>query len=249
MEMSNNGDERKNNERKNNERKNNERKNNEANGDDSVRASFTDAELDNALAGFEREFQDESKENSDSENSKNAQSDGKNQENSTLDDAMRDIEEASFEEDLEGLLGNKAKVAMIITYVEPVQLLAAFCKMADVSAKCFDEEQGAVAILKNLKDNGPEEDVQKFVDFFRGMDVMLIVNRADKITAKIYQNGVEPQEIVAPMALAVWSRRVEDLAICMETVDTLAKQDVTMYDSDDLSNFAAYKIFNKYGKQ
>ena len=244
MEMSNNGDE-----RKNNERKNNERKNNEANGDDSVRASFTDAELDNALAGFEREFQDESKENSDSENSKNAQSDGKNQENSTLDDAMRDIEEASFEEDLEGLLGNKAKVAMIITYVEPVQLLAAFCKMADVSAKCFDEEQGAVAILKNLKDNGPEEDVQKFVDFFRGMDVMLIVNRADKITAKIYQNGVEPQEIVAPMALAVWSRRVEDLAICMETVDTLAKQDVTMYDSDDLSNFAAYKIFNKYGKQ
>ncbi len=244
MEMSNNGDE-----RKNNERKNNERKNNEANGDDSVRASFTDAELDNALAGFEREFQDESKENSDSENSKNAQSDGKNQENSTLDDAMRDIEEASFEEDLEGLLGNKAKVAMIITYVEPAQLLAAFCKMADVSAKCFDEEQGAVAILKNLKDNGPEEDVQKFVDFFRGMDVMLIVNRADKITAKIYQNGVEPQEIVAPMALAVWSRRVEDLAICMETVDTLAKQDVTMYDSDDLSNFAAYKIFNKYGKR
>ena len=244
MEMSNNGDE-----RKNNERKNNERKNNEANGDDSVRASFTDAELDNALAGFEREFQDESKENSDSENSKNAQSDGKNQENSTLDDAMRDIEEASFEEDLEGLLGNKAKVAMIITYVEPAQLLAAFCKMADVSAKCFDEEQVAVAILKNLKDNGPEEDVQKFVDFFRGMDVMLIVNRADKITAKIYQNGVEPQEIVAPMALAVWSRRVEDLAICMETVDTLAKQDVTMYDSDDLSNFAAYKIFNKYGKQ
>ena len=244
MEMSNNGDE-----HKNNERKNNERKNNEANGDDSVRASFTDAELDNALAGFEREFQDESKENSDSENSKNAQSDGKNQENSTLDDAMRDIEEASFEEDLEGLLGNKAKVAMIITYVEPAQLLAAFCKMADVSAKCFDEEQGAVAILKNLKDNGPEEDVQKFVDFFRGMDVMLIVNRADKITAKIYQNGVEPQEIVAPMALAVWSRRVEDLAICMETVDTLAKQDVTMYDSDDLSNFAAYKIFNKYGKQ
>lgn len=244
MEMSNNGDE-----RKNNERKNNERKNNEANGDDSVRASFTDAELDNALAGFEREFQDESKENSDSENSKNAQSDGKNQENSTLDDAMRDIEEASFEEDLEGLLGNKAKVAMIITYVEPAQLLAAFCKMADVSAKCFDEEQGAVAILKNLKDNGPEEDVKEFVDFFRGMDVMLIVNRADKITAKIYQNGVEPQEIVAPMALAVWSRRVEDLAICMETVDTLAKQDVTMYDSDDLSNFAAYKIFNKYGKQ
>ena len=46
--MSNNGD----------ERNNNERNNNEAKNDDSVRASFTDAELDNALAGFEKEFQE-----------------------------------------------------------------------------------------------------------------------------------------------------------------------------------------------
>ncbi len=233
MEMSNNGD---------------EHKNNEANGDDLVRASFTDAELDSALAGFEREFQDESKENSDSESSKNAQSDGENQENSALDDAMRDIEEASFEEDLEGLLGNKAKVAMIITYVEPAQLLAAFCKMADVSAKCFDEEQGAVAILKNLKDNGPEEDVKRFVEYFFGMEVMLITNRADKITAKIYRAIKDPQEIVAPMALAVWSRDVEDLAICMENADSLEKRGLEMFNSDDLSDLEAYKIFQKYGK-
>ena len=243
MEMSNNGDE-----RKNNERKNNERKNNEANGDDSVRASFTDAELDNALAGFEREFQDESKENSDSENSKNAQSDGKNQENSTLDDAMRDIEEASFEEDLEGLLGNKAKVAMIITYVEPAQLLAAFCKMANISARCFSEEQGSVAILKNLEGNGPEDDVKRFVEYFFGMEVMLITNRADKITAKIYRAIKDPQEIVAPMALAVWSRDVEDLAICMENADSLEKRGLEMFNSDDLSDLEAYKIFQKYGK-
>ena len=63
--MLNNGDERNNelnNNERNNELNNNERNNdlnnNETNNDDSVRASFTDAELDNALAGFEKEFQE-----------------------------------------------------------------------------------------------------------------------------------------------------------------------------------------------
>ncbi|RFT34342.1 hypothetical protein CG401_00530, partial [Bifidobacteriaceae bacterium NR019] len=171
------------------------------------------------------------------------------QENDFLDQAMRNIEEANFEEDLQGLLGNKAKVALMITYVQPAQLLAAFCKMASVSARCFDEEQGAVAVLKNLDGNEPEEAVQKFVDFFRGMDVMLITNRADKLTAKVYEYNCEPQEIVAPMALAVWSRAVEDLAIGMETVETISKQNIEMFNSDDLSDANAYELFQKYGKR
>ena len=227
---------------------NNDRKNNEANDDNSVRASFTDAELDNALAGFEKEFQE--KENLSNTNNEELleDSNSNNQENNSIEEAMRGIEEANFEEDLQGLLGNKAKVAMIIAYVEPAKLLAAFCKMANVSARCFSEEQGSVAILKNLEGNGPEEDVKKFVEFFFGMDVMLITNRADKITAKIYQAVKEPQEIVAPMALAVWSRDVEDLAICMENADSLEKRGLEMFNSDDLSDLEAYKIFQKYGK-
>lgn len=227
---------------------NNDRKNNEANDDNSVRASFTDAELDNALAGFEKEFQE--KENLSNSNNEELLEDynSNNQENNSIEEAMRGIEEANFEEDLQGLLGNKAKVAMIIAYVEPAKLLAAFCKMANVSARCFSEEQGSVAVLKNLEGNGPEEDVKKFVEFFFGMDVMLITNRADKITAKIYQAVKEPQEIVAPMALAVWSRDVEDLAICMENADSLEKRGLEMFNSDDLSDLEAYKIFQKYGK-
>ncbi|WP_375169323.1 hypothetical protein [Gardnerella vaginalis] len=242
--MLNNDDESKN----NNDRKNNDCKNNEANDDNSVRASFTDAELDNALAGFEKEFQE--KENLSNTNNEELleDSNSNNQENNSIEEAMRGIEEANFEEDLQGLLGNKAKVAMIIAYVEPAKLLAAFCKMANVSARCFSEEQGSVAVLKNLEGNGPEEDVKKFVEFFFGMDVMLITNRADKITAKIYQAVKEPQEIVAPMALAVWSRDVEDLAICMENADSLEKRGLEMFNSDDLSDLEAYKIFQKYGK-
>lgn len=232
--MSNNGDERKNDD--------------ERNDDNSVRASFTDAELDNALAGFEKEFQE--KENLSNSNNEDLleDSNSNNQENNSIEEAMRGIEESNFEEDLQGLLGNKAKVAMIIAYVEPAKLLAAFCKMANVSARCFSEEQGSVAVLKNLEGNGPEEDVKKFVEFFFGMDVMLITNRADKITAKIYQAVKEPQEIVAPMALAVWSRDVEDLAICMENADSLEKRGLEMFNSDDLSDLEAYKIFQKYGK-
>ena len=108
------------------ERNNNERNNNEANNDDSVRASFTDAELDNALAGFEKEFQEnENQSNSNTEDLLD-DSNRNNQENNSIEEAMRGIEEANFEEDLQGLLGNKAKVAMMVTYVEPAKLLAAF---------------------------------------------------------------------------------------------------------------------------
>ena len=236
--MLNNGDER-----------NNDLNNNEANDDDAVRASFTDAELDNALAGFEKEFQEsENQSNSNNEDLLD-DSNSSDQENNSIEEAMRGIEEANFEEDLQGLLGNKAKVAMMITYVEPAKLLAAFCKMADVSARCFSEEQGSVAVLKDLEGNGPEDDVKKFVEFFLGIEVMLITNRADKITAKIYRAIKEPQEIVAPMALAVWSRDVEDLAICVENADSLEKRGLEMFNSDDLSDSEAYKIFQKYGKQ
>ena len=239
--MLNNGDERNSDDKRKND--------GERNNDDSVRTSFTDAELDNALAGFEREFKEESQENLNSENLENNQKSDDNQENDFLDQAMRNIEEANFEEDLQGLLGNKAKVALMVTYVQPAQLLAAFCKMASVSAQCFDEEQGAVAVLKNLDGNEPEEAVQKFVDFFRGMDVMLITNRADKLNAKVYEYNCEPQEIVAPMALAVWSRAVEDLAIGMETVETISKQNIEIFNSDELSDANAYELFQKYGKR
>ena len=82
----------------------------ERNNDDSVRTSFTDAELDNALAGFEREFKEESQENLNSENLENNQKSDDNQENDFLDQAMRNIEEANFEEDLQGLLEIRQKL-------------------------------------------------------------------------------------------------------------------------------------------
>ena len=85
--MLNNDDESKN----NNDRKNNERNNNEANDDNSVRASFTDAELDNALAGFEKEFQE--KENLSNSNNEDLleDSNSNNQENNSIEEAMRGI--------------------------------------------------------------------------------------------------------------------------------------------------------------
>lgn len=63
--MLNNGDERNSDDKRKND--------GERNNDDSVRTSFTDAELDNALAGFEREFKEESQENLNSENLENNQ--------------------------------------------------------------------------------------------------------------------------------------------------------------------------------
>lgn len=62
----------------------------------------------------------------------------------------------SFDDELQGLLGNRAKVAVIITRLASARLFAAFCQLSDISAQCLASPQGAVAVLRNLDGDGPE---------------------------------------------------------------------------------------------
>lgn len=47
-----------------------------------------------------------------------------------------------FDNELAGLLGNKAKVALIVTRLALLELLAAFCQLSDISAACIGANQG-----------------------------------------------------------------------------------------------------------
>ena len=69
-----------------------------------------------------------------------------------VNEAMADVVDPSlgFDNELAGLLGNKAKVALIVTRLASAELLAAFCQLSDISAACIGANQGAVAVLKNL---------------------------------------------------------------------------------------------------
>ena len=112
---------------------------------------FSEEELEAAMAGFEREF-----------NEAQAAKQRESQAEKTDDDSdAADVLNAAqsslqFEDELQGLLGNRAKTAVIITRLTSPQLLAAFCQISDISAQCVGSEQGAVAILRNLDGDGPE---------------------------------------------------------------------------------------------
>ncbi|MDK7192272.1 hypothetical protein QP420_03300 [Bifidobacterium sp. UMB1197] len=195
-----------------------------------VRTSFTDKELEDALLGFEKEFSEE-------------------QNRDSIDDAVKKIEQASFEEDLEGLLGKKAKCALFLTVVEPGELLAAFCKMAGINADCFSDENGGVAVLRDLDEDNPEKSVKKFTDYFRGMPAVLMVNRANKIDAKVYEYEQDVLDAVPPMILAMSARCVEDLMVCYSSVKDLKESGIEVTSTDDLSEDKAKEIFYKYGKK
>ena len=83
---------------------------------------FDDAELEAMLENFEEEFHEG--------------------EGGAGEPADPTGDEPSFEDELEGLLGDKAKAAFICTRLNSAELLAAFCQISDISAECIGSEQG-----------------------------------------------------------------------------------------------------------
>lgn len=130
---------------------------------------FSEEELEAAMAGFEQEFKDaEASKNERTDNppskaldSSEASDDAESSESSGIDDMLNAAEDSlKFEDELQGLLGNRAKVAVIITRLTSPRLLAAFCELSDISAQCIGSAQGAVAVLRNLDGDGPEAAVK-----------------------------------------------------------------------------------------
>ena len=104
-----------------------------------------------------------------------------------------------FEDELQGLLGNRAKVAVIITRLTSPRLLSAFCELSDISAQCIGSAQGAVAVLRNLDGDGPEAAVKDMTIVVAGMPAILAVNRADKLEATMYVEGRAGKTFAPPV--------------------------------------------------
>ena len=120
-----------------------------------------------------------------------------------VNEAMADVVDPSlgFDNELAGLLGNKAKVALIVTRLASAELLAAFCQLSDISAACIGANQGAVAVLKNLDGDGPEAAAKDLTTVVSGMAVILAVNRADKLEVAMYVQGEAGQTFRAARAV------------------------------------------------
>lgn len=210
---------------------------------------FSEEELEAAMAGFEQEFKDaeatkdERADNPPSKASDNAES----SESSGIDDMLNAAEDSlKFEDELQGLLGNRAKVAVIITRLTSPRLLSAFCELSDISAQCIGSAQGAVAVLRNLDGDGPEAAVKDMTIVVAGMPAILAVNRADKLEATMYVEGKAGKTFAPPVLFTSTAPFVEDLMLGITDMNALEQADMTIFDSADLDRDAAMSIIAEH---
>lgn len=240
--------------------------NNDANGDangDDFDAHFSDEELEAALAGFEKEFQEDSQHDSPSDNASLAEThdadtsvpeaDAQAASDASSDAAASDAADPSttFDDELQGLLGNKAKAAMLITRLTSPKLLAAFCQLSDISADCIGSKEGAVAILRNLDGDGPESAAHDLTIVVSGMAVVLTVNRADKLEATMYLQGKPDQTFVPPVLFSATAPFVEDLMLGISDEAALQAEGFDIIRSADLDHDQAMAIiaeFTRFGR-
>ncbi|MGO4973715.1 hypothetical protein [Bifidobacterium boum] len=243
------------------------------NGDD---LHFNDAELEAAMADFEREFnQDTAGDNAGSGSPDSGNSDDTTDspiadhtsesnvpDASDIDnlDSIEDLDnaangaqtresaiETSFDDELQGLLGNKAKAAVIITRLTSAELLAAFCQLSDISAICLDDPQGAVAVLRNLNGDGPEAAAKDLTTVVSGMPAVLVVNRADKLEATMYLLGETRDNFAPPLLFSAAAPFVEDLMLGITPLDDILA-DNTSYDAAALTREQALAILARHTK-
>lgn len=222
-------------------------------------AHFSDEELEAALAGFEKEFADDATGDGDGTEANPAGAGDANDSTTTdtddvanaVNEAMADVVDPSvgFDNELAGLLGNKAKIALIVTRVASAELLAAFCQLSDISAECIGSNQGAVAVLKNLDGDGPEAAAKDLTTVVSGMAVVLAVNRADKLEATMYMQGDAGQTFAPPVLFNSTPRFVEDLMLGIVTLVQLKSQGFEVVNSADLNHDQAMDILAKHTRQ
>lgn len=243
----------------------NDRFENEFNDDD---LHFTDEELESAMAGFEAEFADDiagvgtsggadtAKSAGDAADAANADTNADvadvagdftipEDASALFEDAQKDPE-IGFDDELQGLLGNKAKAAMIITRLTSPELLAAFCQLSDISALCIGADEGAVAVLRNLTGDGPEAAARDMTVVVSGMPVVLAVNRADKLEANMYVEGKAVQSFPPPVLFSSAARFVEDLMLGIADVESVRVSGATVLDSADFDRESAMKVIAEH---
>ena len=78
--------------------------------------------------------------------------------------------------------------------------MCSMCTLCEIPADCFDANHGSFAVL-DVKDRDPEEDARALTQTFRGLEVVLIVNRDQNLSAKVYKEGKEKEKVAPPIIL------------------------------------------------
>mgnify|MGYP003299462315 CR=1 FL=1 len=148
-------------------------------------------EFDDIFGEYEKEFEDGEKQAGNGKEKK----DGKEQKGNkqAKEDEFGDLSELSK------MMGVKPKNAAIISGLDKISLCS-ICTLCEITADCFDGNHGSFAVL-DVKDRDPEEDARILTQTFRGLEAVLIVNRDQNLSAKVYKEGKEQEKLAPPLIL------------------------------------------------
>lgn len=208
---------------------------------------LTDEEIEAALAGFEEELNaddDGASRPDDGASANTAEQDHQASDPQTSGDASG--EGIDFDDELEGLIGNKAKIATLITRLSSGELLAAFCRLAGIEADCIDTPEGAFAVLRALDGDEPETCARDLTSVVSGLSAVLAVNRADKLEATLWLNGHAGESFSPPVLFASTSSCVEDLLIGASNLSMVQVDGYSVSDTDELSDESAMAIIARH---
>ena len=148
-------------------------------------------EFDDLFGEYEKEFEDGEKQAGSGKEEKEGQEEKGN--NQAKEDEFGDLSELSK------MMGVKPKNAAIISGLDKISLCS-MCTLCEIPADCFDGNHGSFAVL-DVKDRDPEEDARILTQTFRGLEAVLIVNRDQNLSAKVYKEGKEQEKIAPPLIL------------------------------------------------
>ncbi len=205
---------------------------------------LSDEEIDKALSDFESEFASFSAH--DGSSGQDLGDDWGQDLGDGLDQDLDQLED--FDEQLQGILGNKAKVALLITQLRSARFLAALCKLSQISALCLDSPQGACAILTDLDGDRPEQAAKQLTSMVNGFGLVLAVNRADKVDMHLWTGGQEGDSFAPPLVLSSTALFVEDLLTGSLSLKDLQEQGADLIDSGKMSQVEAYEVIGEFLK-
>lgn len=222
------------------------------NNNDLPEGLFDDAEFEKEFADLNKQLEDLDKaQQADTASQENTDDSSAQSLSDSVDDEFSQImnsnAETSFDDELEGLIGNKAKRAIIVTRLSSAELLAAFCTLADISAQCLDSQSGAVAVLRNLDGDGPEAAAKDLTTVVTGLSALLLVDRADKMTATPFANGgAQSAQLPPPFVLETLAPFVEDLMLGITDLDAIKQSGTTIIDSASIDKPRAFEIIAEH---
>lgn len=150
----------------------------------------------------------------------------------------------TFDSQLEGLLGEKAKKALLLTPLKSARLLSGFCALAQVQAMCVQTQSGAIALLSRLDGQEPEQAAKSLSQLVSGLSVVLAVNRADQLEMRTWISGQQGEKIPPPLILSAADACIEDYLIGMLAQGVLCA-DHAHFTSEGLSRDEALRIIRE----